>query len=232
MHRSQVLQALLDRKPNPTYLEIGVERGKLLLPLKAGRKIAVDPKFDISWRKKLKAYLRHKSNRSIEYYEVPSDEFFAKHSATISDGIDVAFVDGLHTHEQAYVDVQNCLKYLKPDGVIVMHDCIPPNAAAAEYAMSPEEVAVRNLPDWSGEWTGDVYKAVIQLRAENSNLNVFTLDCDYGLAVVHRGPQDSPLQADVPELSLLKYQDFLARKSELLNVKQPQFFHEWLSRVA
>lgn len=232
MHRREILQALLDRKSNPTYLEIGVERGKLLLSLKAGRKIAVDPRFDISWRKKLRAALSHRSNWGIQYFEVPSDEFFEKNAEALKDGIDVAFVDGLHTHDQAYRDVLNCLKHLKPGGFILMHDCIPPNAAAAEYAYSPEEVAAKNLPDWSGEWTGDVYKAVIQLRQENRDLNVFTLDCDYGVAVVYRGSQENPLPEHLTELQSLSYQDFLGRKRELLNVKPPEFFHEWLRRAA
>ncbi|MCA9080250.1 MAG: class I SAM-dependent methyltransferase [Planctomycetaceae bacterium] len=229
MNRIQVLQSLLDRQIAPAYLEIGVETGYVLLALKAGRKFAVDPAFKIPWYRKLRAHFDHRSNRHIEYFEMPSDEFFLKHSDRLSDGLDVVFVDGLHTHEQAYRDVVNALPYLKPHGVIVMHDCLPPHAAAALRADSPQAAEAQGHPGWTGEWTGDVYKTVMQLRACHDDLEVFTLDCDYGLGVVARGASTQRLEMSLDEIQQLTYEQFLTRRSDYLNLKEPDFWARWLA---
>ena len=194
MNRMDVLQAFLDQRPNATYLEIGVQRGKVLLHLRAHRKIAVDPDFHISRMRRWISCLNNPSNRAIEYFEMTSDAFFDQHGEALRGGIDVAFVDVLHTHEQAHRDVCHVLKHLNDDGVIVMHDCNPISAAAAQFADSPDDAARLGHPEWTGEWTGDVYKAVIQLRAERRDLQTYVLDCDYGLGIVRRGRSDSELK--------------------------------------
>ena len=61
-----------------------------------------------------------------------SDEFFAK--ASLPFRFDVVFIDGLHTYEQSRKDAENALGVIVEGGVIIMHDCNPPNAAAAQPA--------------------------------------------------------------------------------------------------
>ncbi|MCA9088076.1 MAG: class I SAM-dependent methyltransferase [Planctomycetaceae bacterium] len=203
--------------------------GLVLLALRAGRKIAVDPEFKIPWRDRFLAYFRHRSNRSISYFAETSDDFFANHASALSDGIDVAFVDGLHTHEQAHRDVVNCLKYLKPSGVIVMHDCLPPHAAAALAGPSLRAVEALEAPGWTGEWTGDVYKSVMQLRAERSDLNVFVLDCDYGIGIVEWGQPETTLEMNLADISALSFEEFSKHQQEYLNLKPAECFSSWLN---
>jgi hypothetical protein len=80
----------------------------------------------------------------------------------LPNGVEVVFIDGLHTWAQAYRDCVNSLKYLTPDGVILVHDCLPRNEGQAMVAGSPAEAAelteAAGIPfDWA--WTGDVWKA-------------------------------------------------------------------------
>lgn len=232
MNRIDVLQALLDQRPRATYLEIGVQKGKALLKLRAQRKIAVDPEFHIPHMRCWTSCFKNPSNFANQYFEMTSDAFFAEHAQVVNSGIDVAFVDGLHTHEQSHRDVCNVLKYLKHDGVIVMHDCNPISAAAALFAYTPDEAALQGHPEWTGEWTGDVYKAVMQLRAERSDLSTCVLDCDHGLGIIRRGKPDSTLKLSLDQIARMTYEDFAPRRRELLNLRSPELFPSEFRRAA
>lgn len=233
MHRSQVIQAILNQRKNATYLEIGVFKGAVFLPTRASQKIAVDPQFRIRPYKRVMWGMRNLTNLGNQYFEMPSDEFFDNHADVLEGGIDVAFVDGLHTYEQSYQDVKNCLKFLKDDGVIVMHDCDPPSGIAADPDR-PLVIVPKNTQPKPActAWTGDVYKALIRLRAENHDLNIFVLDCDYGLGVIQKGDAEAPLSFPVDQLSTLSFGDFQKCRGELLNLKPVEYFPEWLQRTA
>ncbi len=232
MKRVEVLQQLLDQRPQATYLEIGVQKGKVLLKLRAPRKIAVDPEFRITRTDRWMGCLKNPSNLANEYFEMTSDAFFAQHADALRGGIDVAFIDGLHTHEQAHRDVIHVLKYLKDDGIIVLHDCNPLTSAAAQFAYTPEEAESYGNPEWSGEWNGDVFKAVMQLRAERSDLNTCVLDCDHGLGIVRRGKPDSTLNLSLDQIATMTYEDFASRRTELLNLRSPDVFPSEFRRAA
>lgn len=232
MNRIDVLQQLLDQRPQATYLEIGVQKGKVLLSLQARRKIAVDPEFHISRTRRWASCLTNRSNLANEYFEMTSDAFFAQYAEALRGGIDVAFVDGLHTHEQAHRDVVHVLEHLNDDGVIVMHDCNPISAAAAQFAYSPQEAARNKIPGWTGDWNGDVYKAVIQLRAERTDLTLCVLDCDHGLGIVRRGKSDSQLELSLEQIAQMTYEEFSLRRTELLNLRAPETFRSEVRRAA
>ena len=110
MNRISIVNGLLMARNNPTYLEIGVSNGKMFRKTKARKKIAVDPVI---------AFDYDSSDLNNTYFEMSSDDFFRRGDELLQKRkIDVAFIDGLHTYEQSLRDVENCLKYLKRDGVI------------------------------------------------------------------------------------------------------------------
>jgi hypothetical protein len=114
--------------------------------------------------------------------------------------LDVVFVDGLHTYQQALKDVNNSLINLNEKGVIIIHDCNPPHEAAAYPADSYDHAASLSLPGWTGEWCGDVWKTICYLRSHRNDLKIFVLDCDYGLGIVMRGEPDNDLDITEDEL--------------------------------
>ena len=230
MNRITVLQSILNTKPFPRrYLEIGVFDGECFFAITGALKTAVDPQFNFASSRIVKSYLKRPSNVFNRYYQVPSDQYFAAHSAQY----DVVFVDGLHTYEQSLKDVENALVRLRDGGVVVMHDCCPTSRSMAIPAASFEAAAKQATinDEWTGAWTGDVWKAVCHLRATRTDLNVCVLDCDYGLGIVTRGPAASMLDVSVEQIRDAEYDDLDSNRVSWLNLKDPSYLQEILSSL-
>lgn len=104
-----------------------------------------------------------------------SDDFFAQNQENYG----VIFIDGLHLAEQVYRDVINSLNVLEDGGFIVCHDINP-------YC---ELIQIYPQPIPNSEWTGDCWKAWVQLRAERKDLSMFVVDTDYGCGIITKGNQ-------------------------------------------
>jgi hypothetical protein len=190
MDRSSIVQTIINRIGAKTYLEIGVRRGKVLRRIKCQTVIGVDPCLKLPWNMRIMNAL---GLTRFKTFPVTSDDFFSRFaSQTLASGLDVAFVDGLHSYEQAWRDIENCLRHLSANGVIVIHDCNPLNSAQA-YPVTRSidevlELASRGeLPGWNGNWNGDVWKAIAHTRIMRKDVEVFTLDLDWGLGVIVKG---------------------------------------------
>jgi hypothetical protein len=116
-----------------------------------------------------------------------SDDFFENHGDLLKGlkGPDVVLVDGQHTFRGSLQDVLNSLKYLNPEGFIVVHDCHPPHEAAALPSPDYPSPEARNIPGWDGTWNGDVWKNIVYLRKHLSEyLDIRVLDTDHGLGLI------------------------------------------------
>ncbi len=167
---------------------------------------------------------------TIKYLQKTSDEFFADlPGIVLKDGIDVAFVDGLHEWSQVVTDVNNCLRYLNEGGVIVMHDCRP---TAEIQTVRPEGLeAAKRSPEWHGSWTGDVWKSIACLRSSRDDLNIFVLDCDWGMGIVTRGKPEGLLSYSRPDINRLSYQDLVRDRGRILNLKNPAYLDSFLGSL-
>ncbi len=212
------------RKVN--YLEIGVQTGLCFFKIKADKKVAVDPNFIIKLTKRIKAYIKNFSNFNNVFFELTSDDFFAQKADYIKQigGFDVIFIDGLHLYEQVVIDVENSVKYLNEGGIILLHDCNPAFEAAALRGTSPAEVRDTKPKGWTGEWNGDVWKALVQLRSERKDLDIMVFDCDYGIGVVRKGTPNKILPFTKDEISGMTYEDLANNRNEFLNLKYPESF--------
>jgi len=218
VNRSTVVQTLVNQSAEKLYLEIGVFVGHNFLQTQAHRKVAVDPVRRI---KHVDQFPPH-----TVFYELPSDEFFEKiEDEVLTKKADVIFIDGLHTYGQSLRDVINGLDYLKEDGVIVMHDCFPQCKAAAHPVMSEAQ----QMEGYEGFWNGDVFKAILWLRANRPDLFVCVIDADHGLGIVKRGKPDNILELSDSDIEKMTYETFAARQTELLNLKPADWFWEWQS---
>jgi len=222
MNRVHVLQTIIDRLGARRYLEIGVQSGDTLFPLRVRKKLAVDPRFLITTRAKLDWVRWNFCNIFNSYYEMTSDMFFSKHGGALAQrGLDVVFVDGLHTYEQSLKDVENSLRYLSVNGVIVMDDCNPPSEGAAAPSKAPDQMV----------WTGDVWKTVAFLRSTRADLNVVTLDCVYGIGIVVRGTPETRLAYMPHQISSLTYTDLDADRERILNLKTSTYLNELVATL-
>nr|WP_228768626.1 class I SAM-dependent methyltransferase [Mycolicibacterium malmesburyense] len=236
MNRIKIVQRILDERTDPVYLEIGVGFGVALRRISADQKIAVDPAFRLSSRYRGQAEAKA---RATHYFETASDSFFETESAFLGERpIDVALIDGLHTYKQVVRDVENTLRFLKDDGVIVLHDCNPARAMIACPATSYADFCAQSrwrkilgrvmyLP-----WSGDVWKAIVHLRSTRDDLRIAVLDCDFGVGLIRRGLPESRLSYSSAEIEALSFKDLAADRARLLNLKSPESLDEFLGQSA
>lgn len=113
-HSARRINYLARKLGIQSYLEIGVGKGRTLFNVDIANKTAVDPcfRFDLPEAQK--------THRNISFHKTTSDEFFSRlpHGAKY----DLIFVDGLHTFEQTYRDLCNCLIHAKERTVLLIDD--------------------------------------------------------------------------------------------------------------
>ena len=197
MKRTDVINLIIEKFKYESYLEIGVKNpAGNFDKIKISQKDGVDPK----WRQSPVAGNKH---------EMTSDEYFKKFHR----GYDIIFIDGLHHHIQTDKDFSNSLSCLNPNGTIVLHDC------------NPTEKAMQDQPRKVSRWTGDVWKTILRLKCTNPNVEIFTVDVDYGCCVVRRGRQKTlKLNPD----KCMEWDFFEKNKMKILNLIGIEEFKLWL----
>jgi len=230
LDRILMAQMSLDALGRGTYLEIGVDTGASFIPIKTKRKWGVDPSYTLSSRRLfVYAALLHLRVRGERLFRMTSDEFFLKNDTLLAScGIDVCLVDGLHTYEQALRDVLNALKYLKPKGLILVHDCNPTTELMARPAAGIGDLIRENNPDWDGGWSGDVWKAIVHLRALRDDVDAFVLDCDTGIGVVTKGRPKHSFSYTEADIRAMDYGSLCRNRQTLLGLKPSEHFESFL----
>lgn len=231
MNRLDVLNLIINKIKARNYLEIGVEKGKIFLKINAKKKLGVDPVIKIPNKKKFLSCINDFHNLFNEYYKVTSDKFFENNHSRLEalSGIDVIFVDGLHSYEQSYKDVLNSLKYVSKRGIIVMHDCNPSTEFQAK-TVCPSQNDSTFIEDKSASfWCGDVWKTIVRLRSERTDLNIFVLDCDFGIGVISSGKNEAVLNLNGKTISNLNYSELDKNRQKLLNLKPPEYLKSFLN---
>jgi hypothetical protein len=136
-----------------------------------------------------------------------SDKYFDY----ISDDVkfDLIFIDGLHHSDQVVKDVENSLKHLNEGGTIVVHDCLPET-----YNNQVRE-------NHGGEWTGDVWKAIVYLKGRKNDLDIKVVDHDWGCGIIQRGAQKLIDKLELEEITWSLYEE---KRDEILSVITEQEF--------
>src|SRR6266516_7809074 len=125
MDRITLVAELMAKKNLSNYLEIGVFNGRVFFRIKSKFKVAVDPAFAFDTWRMVGMFFSNPFNIFNRYFEKTSDAFFNEDAPKVfaSQKCEISFIDGMHEYDYALRDVENTLKYLSDDGVIVMHDC-------------------------------------------------------------------------------------------------------------
>jgi len=133
-----------------TYLEIGVSEGITFNAVNVETKTGVDPDFQFDWQ-------ASHDGSSTRLLPLSSDAFFAREP--IGSSFDLIFIDGLHTYDQTYRDLQNALLHSHPGTVILIDDTIPIDAYSC---CRDQDEAVQLRAQSTGiinaMWHGDTYK--------------------------------------------------------------------------
>jgi len=184
MTRTDIINLLAKKINASNYLEIGVRDprenfNKVICSLKHG----VDPNVPPA---------HYTEGMGYQTY---SDIYFDYINKDIS--YDIIFIDGLHVEEQVDKDIQNSLARLNEGGVIVLHDCNPPN----EEFEQPH-------------WCGTVWRSIYKLRRDTNDLNITVVDTDYGCGIVRKG-DPKPLNVSCDSLN---YSFLENNRTEVLNL--------------
>jgi hypothetical protein len=115
----------------------------------------------------------------------------------------------MHEEDQCRRDLENALLRLSDRGWIVAHDANPPT----EWHQRPVEQF-----EPGSDWNGTLWKALLRCRSEHPELELCTLDLDWGCALLrHRAGNVRP--DPTPELpDTLEWVFFAEHRRELLNL--------------
>jgi hypothetical protein len=102
------------------------------------------------------------------------DEF-----ARLGTKYDIILADSWHTYECSKRDLRYALATLDEGGFLVVHDCDPPESEMARSSYR------------SGEWCGVTYAAFVDFVLERDDIDYYTVDTDFGCAVVRKRPSES-----------------------------------------
>jgi len=130
-----------------------------------------------------------------------SDAFFHQHDP--ANKFDIIFIDGLHHSDQVLRDVNHSLNVLEEGGTIVLHDCLPENEIEQRKSIN------------DGPWTGDVWKTVVHLKGTRPDLEIRTVNLDWGCGIIRRGSQELIKKYEMEELT---WSIYTSNKDELLGV--------------
>lgn len=161
------LNRLLNELRASSYLEIGVCDGHTFFAVEVSERTGVDPQFRFDWKD------RHNGNEVVLVNE-DSDTFFA--NLPVDKKYDVIFVDGLHTYDQTYRDIQNALLHSHSRSVMLIDDTVPSDVFSTCREMQ-ECLHLRSRFTGSADprWHGDTYKVIPLLAVFNSGLSYVTL---------------------------------------------------------
>jgi SAM-dependent methyltransferase/glycosyltransferase involved in cell wall biosynthesis len=189
LSRADIINSYIKKHNFKDYLEIGSKTGETFNRIKCRNKTSVDPHYDSDFR-------------------MTSDKFFEQCN---SDKFDIVFIDGLHSAKQVYRDINNSLKHLTKNGVVLVHDCNP----VQEYLQDTHKQEIFE----NDNWCGDGWKAIAKVRMTRDDLTTFVIDRDYGVGVIYKGGQT--VYADNKEIDELDWEYLKENRKELLRLREP-----------
>ncbi len=179
--RIDIIQNIIEVKKYKHYLEIGCDKDENFSKIKIEKKTGVDP-------------LRGGTLR------MTSDQFFLQNDKKY----DLVFLDGLHTYEQTIKDIKNSVNCLNPNGIIIIHDCLP------------KKIWNQIVPRIYGHWNGDVWKAIVHIRTLN-DLDTYTCIADHGLGIIFKRKNKNLLSLNTKSFKDLKFSEYFNNHQKFMN---------------
>ena len=180
LKRYEIIQNIINKKKFKSFLEIGSFNNDTFDKILVPNKIGVDPEKGGNVR-------------------LTSDEFFKINKAFF----DIIFIDGLHLYEQVRKDFFNSLNFLNPEGIILIHDCLP-NKFRDQTRLRSHDL-----------WNGDVWKLIVELRTLDY-IQLHTIIADHGVAIIKLGKNKNILKVN-KDFRKLNYKDYYNNHVQFMN---------------
>jgi len=180
--RIEIIQKIIFKQKYKNYLEIGCDNNENFSKISIENKVGVDP-------------FRGGTLR------MTSDEFFKENKKKF----DIIFLDGLHTYEQTIKDIDNSLKSIHDNGVILIHDCLP------------KKIWNQIVPRIYGHWNGDVWKAIVHSRTYE-HADTYTCIADHGLGIIFNRKNRNRLDLKIKNFKKLKFSEYYKNHNKYMNL--------------
>jgi hypothetical protein len=176
-----ILKKIHDRLKPRRYFEIGVDDGGSISLAKCPS-VGIDPDFE----------LVSTLQSPTQIFRMESDAFFSDQalcSQVFKDGIDLAFIDGMHLAEYVLRDFINVEKRVGDSCVVLIDDVFP-----EQFAMAERDRAFN-------AWCGDVYKIIPILREYRPDLEIHVFEAfagpyRKGVALIYKLDQSDKVLTD------------------------------------
>ena len=178
-NRLDLIKHVIKKNDYKNYLEIGCHNNEVFDKIEI-EKIGVDP-------------------ISGGNYRGTSDKFFKENLKKF----DCIFIDGLHEYNQAKRDILNSIEILNKDGIIILHDCLPPS------------ISHQRVPRTRYTWNGDVWKAIVEARTWE-HVDTYTVLSDQGLGLIKKEKNSNVLNIGNVSFKKLKYKFFYENYSKIM----------------
>jgi ribosomal protein L7Ae-like RNA K-turn-binding protein len=176
--RSEYINYFIKNRKYNDYLELGVLNKLNFNKIHCSNKTSVDLNYDAD-------------------YKMSTDDFFKINKSKY----DIIFIDANHIEEFLTRDILNSLNALKAGGVIICHDCNPPD----ENSQKDENYLYQTA-----------WKAFVKFRNESKYLT-YCLPYDCGLGIIDTRYPNCDVKLDLPEN--LQYIDLEKNRNNYLGIK-------------
>ena len=180
--RFDIINKIIKKKKFESYLEIGCQSDINFSKIIIKNKIGVDP-------------------QSGGTHRMTSDDFFKQNKSTF----DLIFIDGLHVYEQVLKDIENSLKVLNDNGVILIHDCLP------------AKIWHQTIPQTHSSWNGDVWKSIVKSRTR-IDIDTYTIEADQGLGLILKRKNKDLLVDKIENFKNLKFRDYYIHHKKFMRI--------------
>ena len=180
--RFDIINKIIKKKKFESYLEIGCQSDVNFSKIIIKNKIGVDP-------------------QSGGTHRMTSDDFFKQNKSIF----DLIFIDGLHVYEQVLKDIENSLKVLNDNGVILIHDCLP------------AKIWHQTIPQTHSSWNGDVWKSIVKSRTR-IDIDTYTIEADQGLGLILKRKNKDLLVDKIENFKNLKFRDYYIHHKKFMRI--------------
>lgn len=193
INRWDLIRKIIYLKSYNSYLEIGCDDNQSFNNININHKIGVDPS-------------------SGGNFKGTSDYFFSINNKKF----DCIFIDGLHEYQQVCKDIENSLSCLNPNGIILLHDTLPPN------------IHQQAVPRYKRTWNGDVWKAIVKFRT-NQNYDIVTCKIDQGISIIRKTENKKKLDIKIKNFKNLKFKDFYYNYNNYMRIIDYENIFDYLN---
>lgn len=190
MTRLEIINYLIRKNSYKSYLEIGVHKGIVLNGCNIENRVGVDPECGI-----------YKGSHEVKC--MTSDEYFMSLRDDVK--FDIIFIDGMHEDDHVFRDIMNSLGHLAKGGIIVVHDCNPPE----KFYTRPYSEYLKNTKE---DWNGDVYRGYLR-AVKILNLEYYTVDTDWGVGLIKYTSE-----VELNNFTPPSWEEFAKNRKEFLNL--------------